>query len=160
MSFEDNYSRQLSRLTSNSRPIITSLTILAEENPNMALQICRVIIDRFRVLLPNDPARLPTLYLVDSIMKNVGIVNPVFVREFGPLLYRWFVDTFQANNEQIRGSLVKLFGTWRAMPRVFAVNWIAAIDEFLRAKASVREDAPPRLEHPQKVKSSMIIVVV
>ncbi len=107
--------------------------MLAEENPHMAHPISLAIQHRFHTLSPNDPARLPTLYLVDSILKNLAPRSPVWTAELGHLLPRWFVDTYQAQaGEQMR--LGKLLGTWRDMPLVFAGDWIRQIDEMINVE--------------------------
>ncbi|KAF3840504.1 hypothetical protein F7725_006366, partial [Dissostichus mawsoni] len=54
------YLSSLEDLTFNSKPHINMLTILAEENLHFAKEIAL------------SAEKLPVLYLVDSIVKNVG----------------------------------------------------------------------------------------
>ncbi|KAG0000317.1 hypothetical protein BGZ65_004479, partial [Modicella reniformis] len=64
------YRNELATLTFNSKPIITSLTIAAGDNVSVCKVIVQTIEERLRTAPPNQ--KLPTLYLIDSIIKNVG----------------------------------------------------------------------------------------
>ncbi|KAK1874624.1 Pre-mRNA cleavage complex 2 protein Pcf11 [Dissostichus eleginoides] len=64
------YLSSLEDLTFNSKPHINMLTILAEENLHFAKEIVAIIEAQISKALSAE--KLPVLYLVDSIVKNVG----------------------------------------------------------------------------------------
>lgn len=67
---KEEYTSSLQDLTFNSKPLISVLTILAEENVSNAKDIVEAIeahLSRVRT-----EVKLPVLYLIDCIIKNVG----------------------------------------------------------------------------------------
>ena len=54
--------------------------------------------------------KLPAMYLLDSICKNVGAP---YTTCFGINLYRTFADTYTQVPESIRRKLIELYGTWK-----------------------------------------------
>ncbi|KAL3213254.1 hypothetical protein MRX96_035592 [Rhipicephalus microplus] len=66
----EEYKSSLLDLTCNSKPLINMLTMLAEENVQQAPRIVRTIEEHLQKV-PIE-MKLPVLYLIDSIMKNVG----------------------------------------------------------------------------------------
>eukprot|EP01113_Clastostelium_recurvatum_P036522 TRINITY_DN5218_c0_g1_i5.p1 TRINITY_DN5218_c0_g1~~TRINITY_DN5218_c0_g1_i5.p1 ORF type:complete len:718 (+),score=131.51 TRINITY_DN5218_c0_g1_i5:28-2154(+) len=105
------YASELSDLTFNSKPIINNLTIIAGENLPAATEIVRVIEERLSKA--DSDVRLPALYLLDSIIKNVG--GPYL-----PLFSRKIVSTFcevfeKSNNDSTRVSMVHLLNTWEGL---------------------------------------------
>ncbi|EDO49720.1 predicted protein, partial [Nematostella vectensis] len=66
----EEYASSLADLTFNSKPLINVLTMLAEENGQYAASIVKLIEKRIQTVA--QQYRLPSLYLLDSIIKNVG----------------------------------------------------------------------------------------
>ncbi|CAH2263858.1 jg21590 [Pararge aegeria aegeria] len=83
------------------------LTILAEEN----IEHAGVIVETVEKHLEKVPAdiKLPVLYLVDSIIKNVG---GAYTQKFSQSIVNMFTKTFKQVDEKIRSQMFKLRETW------------------------------------------------
>ncbi|ORE11595.1 hypothetical protein BCV72DRAFT_94803 [Rhizopus microsporus var. microsporus] len=103
-----NYRTALSELTFNSKPIITNLTIMAQENQAAAAVIVKEIENQLR----NNAAgqKLPVLYLIDSICKNVG---GVYISIFGRNMVNTFLDAYTLSDANVRKSFERLLQTWK-----------------------------------------------
>ncbi|XP_077360992.1 pre-mRNA cleavage complex 2 protein Pcf11 isoform X2 [Festucalex cinctus] len=114
------YQSSLEDLTFNSKPHINMLTILAEENVNFAKDIVAII----EAQISKAPAaeKLPVLYLVDSIVKNVG---GEYLAVFAKNLITSFICVFEKVDENTRKSLFKLRSTW---DEVFPLKKLYALD--------------------------------
>ncbi|XP_061558719.1 pre-mRNA cleavage complex 2 protein Pcf11 [Phycodurus eques] len=114
------YKSSLEDLTFNSKPHINMLTILAEENVNFAKDIVSII----EAQISKAPAaeKLPVLYLVDSIVKNVG---GEYLAVFAKNLITSFICVFEKVDENTRKSLFKLRSTW---DEVFPLKKLYALD--------------------------------
>lgn len=107
----DLYSEDLQRLTFNSKPVISNLTELANEYKNRyAHVIVRLIEDRIKTV--SGEKKLPSLYLLDSIVKNHP--DP-YKGLFQQNVVSTFAHVFQAGNEKTRVALHKLRGTWNGI---------------------------------------------
>ncbi|KAG0344684.1 hypothetical protein BG004_004257 [Podila humilis] len=105
------FGSELSTLTFNSKPIITSLTMAAERNVPVAHAIVQTIEERLRSAPTNQ--KLPALYLIDSILKIVGGPYPnLFERTIVSL----FLDAYAVADAGTRASLEKVVGTWPNWP--------------------------------------------
>ena len=97
-----DYLSSLQELTFNSRIIISNLTVIAQENINAAQAITKAIEEH---LIKCSPAyKLPALYLVDSICKNIGTPYTIF---FGLNLFKTFTDTYMLVPEMVRKENVR-----------------------------------------------------
>ncbi|KAJ7996237.1 hypothetical protein DPEC_G00235020 [Dallia pectoralis] len=114
------YQSSLEDLTFNSKPHINMLTILAEENLHFAKDIVAII----EAQITKAPAaeKLPVLYLVDSIVKNVG---GEYLAVFAKNLVTSFICVFEKVDENTRKSLFKLRSTW---DEIFPLKKLYALD--------------------------------
>lgn len=103
-----SYKTALQDLTFNSKPLINVLTMLAEENTDNGLGIVQVICDRIKEV--GIDQKLPSLYLLDSILKNIG---GEYVNIISMCIVEIFCHVFEsAKDERNRMSLFKLRKTW------------------------------------------------
>ncbi|XP_034538863.1 pre-mRNA cleavage complex 2 protein Pcf11 isoform X2 [Notolabrus celidotus] len=114
------YQSSLEDLTFNSKPHINMLTILAEENLHFAKDIVAII--EAQISKAPTTEKLPVLYLVDSIVKNVG---GEYVAVFSKNLITSFICVFEKVDENTRKSLFKLRSTW---DDVFPLKKLYALD--------------------------------
>uniref|UniRef100_A0A671KH58 Pre-mRNA cleavage complex 2 protein Pcf11 n=1 Tax=Sinocyclocheilus anshuiensis TaxID=1608454 RepID=A0A671KH58_9TELE len=114
------YQSSLEDLTFNSKPHINMLTILAEENIQFTKDIVAIIEAQIAKAPPGE--KLPVLYLVDSIVKNVG---GAYLEVFAKNLVNSFICVFEKVDEATRKSLFKLRSTW---DEIFPLKKLYALD--------------------------------
>ncbi|XP_053188224.1 pre-mRNA cleavage complex 2 protein Pcf11 [Scomber japonicus] len=114
------YQSSLEDLTFNSKPHINMLTILAEENLDFAKDIVAII--EAQISKAPTAEKLPVLYLVDSIVKNVG---GEYLAVFAKNLITSFLCVFEKVDENTKKSLFKLRSTW---DEVFPLKKLYALD--------------------------------
>ncbi|KAL2913638.1 mRNA 3' end processing factor [Polyrhizophydium stewartii] len=118
------YLASLAELTFNSKPIITNLTIIAHESIHAAPAVARAIEDHLR----RADARhvIPAMYLMDSILKNVGgVYRSCFARNIVAV----FKAAYAAVPPQDKARLQKLVGTWKTFTTtIFPPPTIAALE--------------------------------
>ncbi|KAF2274284.1 uncharacterized protein EI97DRAFT_451838 [Westerdykella ornata] len=98
----------LQDLKINSRPEISNLTIIAKENTEHAQAISHELENHIRTTRPEW--KLPALYVLDSIVKNVGTPYTVFL---GRNLYRTFMDAYMVMDPANRRAMDGLLKTWK-----------------------------------------------
>ncbi|CAG8447467.1 5023_t:CDS:10 [Diversispora eburnea] len=102
-----DYRASLQELTFNSKPIINNLTILAQENINAARAIVQAIEDQIRTVSPTQ--KLPVLYLLDSISKNVG---GTYIQLFARNLCHTFMEIYNVVDQPTKQKLERVLATW------------------------------------------------
>ena len=102
-----SYAAELEELTFNSKPIINSLTMIAEELLPHASVLVKVIEDKIRSA-PADQ-KLPTVYLMDSIVKNIG---GAYKQQFAASVPELLGATYDVATPKVMTSLKNLAKTW------------------------------------------------
>lgn len=100
------YMSSLTDLTVNSKPLITMLTMLADEN----IEYAAVIVDTIEkhIIEVRAEHKLPILYLIDSIVKNLQSYR----RHVNIKIVNIFCDVFSKVNETVREKMFQLRQTW------------------------------------------------
>ncbi|KAL3477998.1 hypothetical protein BJX99DRAFT_116754 [Aspergillus californicus] len=104
----EDYKNSLEDLTTNDRFQISNLTVIAKENTENAMAISRVLENHIRATPPAQ--KLPALYVVDSIVKNVGTPYTLFL---GRNLYQTFMNAYTLVDSQTRRKLDEMLKTWK-----------------------------------------------
>ncbi|KAG7305107.1 hypothetical protein JYU34_010576 [Plutella xylostella] len=133
----EEYASSLSDLTVNSKPLINMLTILAEENIEHAGVIVETVEKHLEKVHPD--IKLPILYLVDSIIKNVG---GAYTSKFSEKIVNMFTRTFKQVDEKTRSQMFKLRETWHD---VFPATKLYQLD----VKVNLIDPAWPIQAQPQ-----------
>ncbi|KAG2201273.1 hypothetical protein INT47_006776, partial [Mucor saturninus] len=145
-----NYRSALSELTFNSKPIITNLTIMAQENQGAASLIVREIENQLRNNAPGQ--KLPVLYLIDSICKNVG---GSYITNFARNMVNVFLDAYTLTDSTVKKSFERLLQTWKnGMPGGHPVFPRHIIESIERSIVYIREKASPHPRYPHNNTSS------
>lgn len=116
-----SYRNSLQDLTVNSKPLINMLTMLAEEYEQHAGEIVRLIEDHIKKCKPTK--KLPVLYLIDSIVKNLGSTS--YKSLFMKNIVQTFTSVFEQVDEKTRSSMFKLRQTWTTImpnPQLYQID--------------------------------------
>ncbi|KXT05937.1 hypothetical protein AC578_354 [Pseudocercospora eumusae] len=137
-----DFEESLRDLQSNNRYEISNLTVIAKENTEHAQAISRTLESHIKTTSPTR--KLPALFLLDSIVKNVGTPYTVYL---GRNLYSTFMDAYTLVDGPTRRHMEGMLKTWKEPvpgsidPRpVFPLDTVRPIDNALnRAKAAVQQ---------------------
>ncbi|KAJ1722000.1 mRNA 3' end processing factor [Coemansia erecta] len=102
------YRSALSKLTFNSKPIITDLSKKAQSHMDDAETIIKAIEDHLRFSEPS--IKLPTFYLLDSIFKNVG---GMYISLVHGRLGNIFVNMWKSVDSKVKGNMERTLASWR-----------------------------------------------
>ncbi|GMH38261.1 hypothetical protein BSKO_06145 [Bryopsis sp. KO-2023] len=142
-------------LTVNSKPVIDNLTTLAAENKESATRLSSTIEEHIRTC--EAGSKLPALYLVDSISKNVG--EP-FLTLFSKFLPDVFCGVWKSASAELRKDLLKLYFTWKA---VHPPSVLLEVDSRMRKLSEATQQAsrpnPRPTGKPTKPSSSVATAV-
>eukprot|EP00761_Pharyngomonas_kirbyi_P012224 gb/GECH01012251.1/.p1 GENE.gb/GECH01012251.1/~~gb/GECH01012251.1/.p1 ORF type:complete len:249 (+),score=39.43 gb/GECH01012251.1/:1-747(+) len=143
-----NYAQNLENLTFNSKPMILSLTDVAQENQSHCREIARVIEERIEKVPPSQ--KLSVLYLLDSIAKNVG---GAYIREFSRNLVTTFCRSVESvTDRNVHMQYYRLLNTW---PAIFPHEKIIQIEKRLRAVANTSGHLPePNIDYQSSLLQS------
>ncbi|KAL8936920.1 MAG: hypothetical protein Q9211_003957 [Gyalolechia sp. 1 TL-2023] len=104
----EDYKSSLSDLTTNNKHEINLLTVIASEYIPKALELSRVLENHIQTVPPER--KLPALYVLDSIAKNVG---GAYIRCLGQNLYHTFMGAYSLVPPHIRKKLDEMVKTWK-----------------------------------------------
>ncbi|KAK9778829.1 hypothetical protein SCAR479_04453 [Seiridium cardinale] len=149
----EDFREALEGLQMNSRYEIQNLTQIARESTEDALAISQALQDHIKQAAPHK--KLPALYVLDSISKNVGTPYTLF---FAKRLYTTFWEAYAVADGPTRRKMHEMFKTWKepipgSIDRrpVFAPEVTQPIENALiRATASGNEQVR-RLVHGRPV---------
>ncbi|KAK4505022.1 hypothetical protein PRZ48_002985 [Zasmidium cellare] len=103
-----DFEESLKDLQSNNRYEISNLTIIAKENTEHAQAISRALEKHIKTASP--ARKLPALFLLDSIVKNVGTPYTVYL---GRNLYSTFMEAYTLVDGTTRRNMEGMLKTWK-----------------------------------------------
>ncbi|KAG6036528.1 hypothetical protein E4U41_005630 [Claviceps citrina] len=104
----EDYRHALEDLSSNMRFEISNLTVIARENTEHALAIAEVL--QQHILKAPPSKKLPSLYVLDSIVKNVGTPYTLY---FGRNLFKTFMESYAVVDSAVRRKMEEMLRTWK-----------------------------------------------
>ncbi|KAM0270855.1 hypothetical protein ACHAQH_009300 [Verticillium albo-atrum] len=104
----EDYKQALEDLNSTNRADISTLTTIARENTEHA-QLITDILQRHIIRAPAHK-KLPAIYVLDSIVKNVGTPYTLF---FGAQLFQTFMEAYAAVDSHVRRKMEETLQTWK-----------------------------------------------
>ncbi|KAK1817369.1 mRNA 3' end processing factor [Friedmanniomyces endolithicus] len=147
-----DFADSLKDLQQNNRYEIGNLTTIARESTEHAQAISKALEVHIKTTAPNR--KLPSLYVLDSIIKNVGTPYTVYL---GRNLYGTFMEAYTLVDGATRRAMESLFKTWKEPvpgsidPRpVFPLETVRPIENALiRAKTAALQNQ--RHAQPQQM---------
>ena len=132
------YALALRELVVNSKPVITSLTMLAGEITGKDYYLTNMIVSLIeKHIRTNSPkVKLTGFYLLDSVCKNV---KGHFISCFDKKLANLFLTSFATQDATVQKSMTRLLGTWG---NVFSQTTLGAIQRGL-SQGAVKPPGPP-----------------
>ncbi|SMN20905.1 similar to Saccharomyces cerevisiae YDR228C PCF11 mRNA 3' end processing factor [Maudiozyma saulgeensis] len=126
-----DFTSVLDELTFNSKPIITTLTKLAEENISCAQYFVDALETRINKCVPTQ--KLYAFYALDSICKNAGSPYTIY---FSRNLFALYKKTYLLVDNTTRSKLISLFKTWMTPSEatgspLFETSSLGKIETFL-----------------------------
>lgn len=110
-SFLAEYSAEMDALGSHpAKDVINLLSMLADDFKHSAPAIVGVIHSKISSVQPNF--KLPIIYTIDSILKNV---RGAYRSAFHAVIVNLFTDAFLAVDGKSRGSMLRVLKTWTEM---------------------------------------------
>ncbi|KAK4684460.1 hypothetical protein P7C73_g5713, partial [Tremellales sp. Uapishka_1] len=112
--FRAYYSDRLRELTFNSRPLIQDLSMQAMyQRDQQNWDAMRTIVEEIdRAVARASPAhKLPLLYLIDSISKNLGA--PYTTHLLPPVIPRIYKQTYRIVDGVTKSKMEEMIGLWR-----------------------------------------------
>ena len=142
------YAEELEELTFNSKPIINSLTMIAEE----ILPFCPAIVNvvEQKIAAAASDKKLPLLYLLDSICKNVG---KDYITRFSQNLPVVVAGAYAVSGPKVRTSIQNLIKTWNGIfPPAVVEQVVAKVGPPGPPGSGVGAPAPSMAGEPQPVR--------
>ncbi|RMX72128.1 hypothetical protein D0869_14933 [Hortaea werneckii] len=103
-----DFEESLRDLQRNDRFAIENLTNIARESTEHAQSISRVLENHIKTTAPTR--KLPALYVLDSIIKNVGTPYTVYL---GRNLFSTFMEAYRLVDQGTRRAMDGLLKTWK-----------------------------------------------
>ncbi|CAZ82508.1 unnamed protein product [Tuber melanosporum] len=142
----EDYRSSLEDLAFNSRYEISNLTVIAKENIHAAQAIARTIEEHITKTSPNR--KLPALYLLDSVAKNVGTPYTLF---FQRDLYSTFMNAYSKVEPSVRRKLEEMLHTWKQpVPNSSSSNPVFSSEVTRKIDNALIKARTAALQHQQK----------
>ncbi|PWW80438.1 hypothetical protein C7212DRAFT_356566 [Tuber magnatum] len=142
----EDYRSSLEDLAFNSRYEISNLTVIAKENIHAAQAIARTIEEHIAKTSPNR--KLPALYLLDSVAKNVGTPYTLF---FQRDLYSTFMNAYSKVEPSVRRKLEEMLHTWKQpVPNSSSSNPVFSSEVTRKIDNALIKARTAALQHQQK----------
>ncbi|TKY89706.1 hypothetical protein EX895_001491 [Sporisorium graminicola] len=107
--FASMYNSHLKALTFNSKPIITNLTVIAHDHAaRMSAVVAKAIDDH--IMQSHPSIRLPALYTLDSISKNIG--HP-YTQLWSARIVPIFLESYRLVDQPTKLRMEELLATWK-----------------------------------------------
>lgn len=101
------FQEDLMELKTNSKSRIDRMTTLAQDNIEYAFQIVEIL--EIHIMEAPRNYKLPALYLIDSILKNIRLK---YVMLFNTKIISIFTTMFRKADKHVRKEMFRMRGTW------------------------------------------------